>query len=686
MSGQLLAALDLLLIVLGTAAFLGAATLTMIGRGSPVGRAGALALGCVGWLAVLGRIGVLVLLAGHGWWFVADKALLGVPLAVATASFGAAVAGPALVRRTRTEADHTEAGAEGDRTEGDRARRAAAGLFIAGYGSAAGLLVAFVVGYPVDPGPAIVVCSLVAGVGVLTWLGLTGRRRPRLTAALIVLCLVPALASAGLTFYRHIQPVVIGSAAAHHVLAAGADGAPGSTTASPAGSLSVAGLRTGAEPDRPVERFILTARQQQVSLPSGTVVDGWTFGSLPGPEIRVRQGDLVEVTLVNTDIADGVTVHWHGYRLPNGEDGVAGVTQDAVAPGESFTYRFVAADPGTYWYHAHQVSSEAVRRGLYGALIVEPAPTPDARSDVTPAGTDLVLPVHTFAGTPVMAGTDGVLARTVPVGAEVRVRLINTDPIPARISVAGADVTVSAVDGSDLAGPTPVGGRVLRIPAGGRYDVTFEMPQVPVGFGWEGAPGSGLRLAPPGTSGAADPGRLEDGGRPVPFVDGPDLDLLAYGSPAVPSGLDGSIVTREATLVLDRQFRFLNGLPTLAQTVNGEVHPFVPGIEVADGDLLRLTVVNRSAETHPMHPHGHRVLVESRDGEPVRGSPLWLDTFDVQPGEVWTVLLRADNPGIWMAHCHNLEHATEGMVVHLTYQGVSTPYKLGGGPADNRPE
>ena len=98
----------------------------------------------------------------------------------------------------------------------------------------------------------------------------------------------------------------------------------------------------------------------------------WTFGSLPGPEIRVQQGDLVEVTLQNTDIADGVTLHWHGYPVPNGEDGVAGVTQDAVAPGESFTYRFVARDTGTYWYHTHQAASEAVSRGLFGALVVEP--------------------------------------------------------------------------------------------------------------------------------------------------------------------------------------------------------------------------------------------------------------------------------------------------------------------------
>ena len=120
--------------------------------------------------------------------------------------------------------------------------------------------------------------------------------------------------------------------------------------------------------------------------------------------------------------------------------------------------------------------------------------------------------------------------------------------------------------------------------------------------------------------------------------------------------------------------------------MNGQVHPFVPPIPVREGDLLRLTVANRSGETHPMHPHGHRVLGEPRNGEPVRGSPLWLDTFDVQPGEVWTVLLRAENPGIRMSHCHNLNHATQGMVVHLSYEGVSTPFELGGGPAGNRPE
>ena len=653
MTTQQLLGLDLLSTVAGAALLFGAAVLTLAGRvGSRSAGIGALA--CVGLAipATAGRVAVDAALAGDGWWFVADKVLLALPLALVTAAFAAVAVWPTLARAATGSLDAPSR------------RRAAAGLFIAGYGSAAGLLVVFVVGYPVDPVSGAVVVLLVGGLSGLTWLALGGRSRPNrsLYAALVLVTVVPLLASAGIAFYRHLQPVVVGAAGGGHHVAAGV----GSSGATRDDTVSVADLRTPVDRSEPDVRVALTARQQRVTLPSGRVVDGWTFGSLPGPEIRARQGDLVEVTLTNQDIEDGVTVHWHGYLVPNGEDGVAGVTQDAVAPGGSFTYRFVASDAGTYWYHAHQVSSEAVRRGLFGMLVVEPS---------SPAqGVDLVVPVHTFDGIPVVGSTDGVLTRTVAAGEPVRVRLINTDPTPHRISVEGTSVTVTAVDGTDLLGPTPIGGQVLRIPAGGRYDVTFQMPDAPVAFAMEGAPDTGLRLSAMG------------GVAPVAFVDRPDLDLLSYGTPAPVPGITDAEVTREATLALDRQFRFLRGIPTLAQTINGEVHPFVPPIPVREGDLLRLTVVNRSGETHPMHPHGHRVLVESRNGEPVRGSPLWLDTFDVQPGEVWTVLLRANNLGIWMSHCHNLNHATQGMVVHLAYEGVTTPYELGGGPADNRPE
>ena len=66
-------------------------------------------------------------------------------------------------------------------------------------------------------------------------------------------------------------------------------------------------------------------------------------------------------------------------------------------------------------------------------------------------------------------------------------------------------------------------------------------------------------------------------------------------------------------------------------------------------------------------------------------SPVWLDSFDVLPGQVWKVALVADNPGIWMDHCHNLEHAALGMVTHLAYEGVVSPFQHGG-PADNQAE
>jgi FtsP/CotA-like multicopper oxidase with cupredoxin domain len=138
-------------------------------------------------------------------------------------------------------------------------------------------------------------------------------------------------------------------------------------------------------------------------------------------------------------------------------------------------------------------------------------------------------------------------------------------------------------------------------------------------------------------------------------------------------------------MVLDRHPRFLGGRPVYGYTVNGAVFPHIPSIRVSEGNRVRLTVVNRGLDTHPMHVHGHHVLVVERDGARSSGAPLWLDTFDVQPGEVWVVEFVADNPGIWLDHCHNLDHAAEGMMMALTYRGVTSPFEQGG-PHANRSE
>ena len=361
-----------------------------------------------------------------------------------------------------------------------------------------------------------------------------------------------------------------------------------------------------------------------------------------------------------------MTLHWHGLSVPNGEDGVAGVTQDAVFPGETFVYRFRAEQPGTFWYHTHQHGREGIARGLYGALVVQPATGPAA-------GVDLVLPFHTIGKTAILGGSDQVQREVVAAGTPVRLRLVNTEQQPRRFALNGAAFRVVALDGVDLNGPTELSDQALRVPAGGRYDLAFTMPANPVRLSVEGARQAGLVLA-----GSAD------APEPEASVPKTTFDPTTYGSPQpVPEMTGESDVS--TTIVLDRLPRVLNGRPALAQTVNGGVYPDIPPIMVTEGDLVRMRVVNRSFETHPMHPHGHHVLVLSVNGRAPTGSPLWLDTFDVQPGEVWEVALRADNPGIWMDHCHNLEHATAGMMFHLAYAGVSTPFTHGPG-SPNAPE
>jgi FtsP/CotA-like multicopper oxidase with cupredoxin domain len=111
----------------------------------------------------------------------------------------------------------------------------------------------------------------------------------------------------------------------------------------------------GPRQGKPDFEATLVTRKATVRLRSGKEITAWRFnGRIPGPELRVRQGDLVAVTLVNEDIDSGVSIHWHGVDVPNREDGVSGVTQDALRPGERYTYRFRAEQVGTFWYPTHQ--------------------------------------------------------------------------------------------------------------------------------------------------------------------------------------------------------------------------------------------------------------------------------------------------------------------------------------------
>ncbi|MDT0143913.1 multicopper oxidase family protein [Microbacterium sp. PRC9] len=449
--------------------------------------------------------------------------------------------------------------------------------------------------------------------------------------------------------------------AAAHAHAGAADG----TAAAPAtGETSVPDLIV--DPDRPADVHVeLTARAERVSLDGGEPFDGFTLnGSTPGPTIRATEGQLVEVVLRNEDVPAGVTAHWHGVNVPNAMDGVAGVTQDAVMPGQSFTYRFVAEQVGTFWYHAHQASHPQVVGGLFGALILEPAPETDAATAaVTTAGVDLVAAIHTYpGGQRTIGGALGASHHDAAPGDIVRVRLVNTDSTPTSAWVTGSSFRVLAVDGHDLVGPTPVDDHSVQITAGGRADLELRVPD-------SGA----ARVQVPGVSVTIGPDGVDADETSPPRE---HLDLLSYGEPA-DVDFDPEAPERRFTYDIGRLPGFLDGRPGYWWTINGGMGAAVPMYMVDEGDVVVMTISNSSGEGHPMHLHGHHLLVLSRDGIPSSGSPWWVDSLDVAHGESFEVAFVADNPGVWMDHCHNLPHASEGLMTHVAYHGVTTPFRLG---------
>ncbi|HYO38123.1 MAG TPA: multicopper oxidase family protein [Nocardioidaceae bacterium] len=409
----------------------------------------------------------------------------------------------------------------------------------------------------------------------------------------------------------------------------------------------------------------LVAAKQRFRLASGRTVDGYTLnGSSPGPLIEARQGDLVEVRVRNESVPDGITLHWHGVDVPNAEDGVAGVTQDAVGEGEEHTYRFVADDAGTYWYHSHQVSHRQVVRGLFGALVVHPTRHSLGEGDV-------LAVTHQYGGVRTLNGREGDVPVVAPPGRRVRVRVVNTDNAAVHVW-SGGDFRVLAVDGTEVTGPTPVQQRYLTLAAGGRADLEVRVPRDGSAARVQVERSTALLVGPRGSSAA-----------PAPRPPG-ELDLLGYGSRG-DLGFDPARADRRFDYRIGRRPGFVAGRPGVWWSINGRLWPDVPMYVVEKGDVVVMRIENGSGEAHPMHLHGHHAVVLSRNGVAASGAPWWVDSLHVRNGETFEVALVADNPGVWMDHCHNLQHARDGLVAHLMYAGVSTPYRVGG-EARNEPE
>ncbi|MGE3868005.1 MAG: multicopper oxidase family protein [Pseudorhodoplanes sp.] len=439
----------------------------------------------------------------------------------------------------------------------------------------------------------------------------------------------------------------------------------------------------GAPAMREVTLVAAPARVALVEAPHPDT-EVWAYnGVLPGPAIRVRQGERLRVRVENR-LAEETTVHWHGLRVPNAMDGVPHLTQQPIAPGGSFLYEFDCPDAGTYWYHPHQRSHEQVGRGLAGALIVEEATPPDVDRDVTWVLGDWRLlkdaSISGDFGHMRDISHNGRIGNTVTVngrvresfpvraGERIRLRLINA--ANARIfglGFGGHAPLIVARDGQPVAPYEPEGGQVVLGPAA-RVDLVLDMTGKP-----------GERFAVVDSFYSTQHYRLIDlaygGEAQVPRKPGADFARLARNPLAEPDLaqaerhdviLGGGMMGQMHSAMMhgrqtDMRTLMRNGLIWAINGVAAAGHVLEPVLTCARGRSYVLRLVNETAWHHPMHLHGHFFRVLAVNGRPTAQRE-WLDTVMVNPREEVEIAFVADNPGSWMFHCHILEHQAGGMM------------------------
>jgi len=439
----------------------------------------------------------------------------------------------------------------------------------------------------------------------------------------------------------------------------------------------------------PARRFVLTAGRAKAQLvgPGFPETDVWAYnGSVPGPVLRARQGETVEILLRN-QLPEPTTVHWHGVRVPNSQDGVPGVTQKPVPPGGMHTYRFAVPDAGTFWYHPHANSAEQIGRGLYGALIVDEAQPPSVDQDIVLVLDDWRLDrsaqldpswghMHdlTHGGRLGNVGTvNGTVdfSAAVKAGARVRLRLINT--ANARVfypNLSGLDAWIVAWDGQPIV-PEKVTAAPLPLGPGMRVDLIADMP---------GTPGAAVavRDTPPGQDGPSlvrlkvaksEPQRTKKLPAPARLPDNPlaKPDLanavrlpMVLGGGAMGAmmrgGMPGGPMMGMREMMRRRMFWSLNGRFGFMDRA-GDPAPIAT---LRHGKTYILRIENQTAFPHPMHLHGMTFFEIERNGKRL-AQPVARDTVLLDRNETVDVAFVADNRGDWLFHCHILEHQKAGM-------------------------
>ncbi|MEW9122354.1 MAG: multicopper oxidase family protein [Thermotaleaceae bacterium] len=466
------------------------------------------------------------------------------------------------------------------------------------------------------------------------------------------------------------------------------------------------------KPGQPIKKFNLIALEGTNEIRKGEFKPIWGYnGKVPGQEIRVTEGDFVEVTLKNI-LPEPVTIHWHGYPLNSAMDGVPGVNQDAIRTGESFTYKFSADVPGTYWYHSHQQGSKQVDKGLYGALIVEPKSSSKPDKDFTlildewtesnddmesMEGMDMGGANESFATAEEASlaeeegmremyniytvngkSGDSITPLEVKQGDVVRLRFINAGYRTHTVHIPGTNIKVVSTDGQEINGAQIVKDKLVSISPGERYDIEFTVENNQsfyIDFHDSNLFNDQIKIPV-----------LVDGNQQEYIKDGMvNLELLDLSDYGIPSE-DSFTLEQDYNDIYEIDLGIQLNDGTLQYTINGQIFNELPPLILKNNNLVQVTYTNKSNVDHPMHLHGHFFQVIAKDGKPVKGATLSKDTLLIKPNESYTIAFEADNPGNWVQHCHELHHAAGGMMQEIKYIGFKSNYTLDPANTFNNPE
>lgn len=434
-------------------------------------------------------------------------------------------------------------------------------------------------------------------------------------------------------------------------------------------------------------------------------------GSIPGPLIRVRQGDTITVNLRNR-CGSPLTLHPHGIRLDYRFDGAAGFSQAPVEDGGDFAYKIAFPDPGMFWYHSHIREDAYQTLGLYGNFLVTPRDSaywnPVDREVPLVIGEVLMdsgglAPIRKDMADHVLMGrfgnvflVNGDTDFTVTVKRNEYVRFYATNACNTRVlnlvtnqhwmKVVGSDngkYERSRLVASEFIAPGErVAFEVLFKEAGDAL-LYHEMPERYLKLGTvhvlEDSVDTPYGRAYADTDTAAAVVKDIDAFR-ASFSKPPDRELLFTGSmgghghramktAASRHGPDGSegIEWVDTMGTMNSQATPENMAWVIRdQRTGDENHAIFWSFKRGDQALIRIRNDSNAVHSmpHPIHFHGQRFLVVRVNGKP-NPDLAWKDTYLVPAAATADLLLDASNPGGWMAHCHIAEHMEAGMMFHF---------------------